>query len=77
VSYTHVHDLLRLFRNGYDSAQIANLVALPEPTVYNQLHEQREAERLKAPKPRRCPNEDWNASEPYYPKLIPYAGKEK
>ncbi|RYX78523.1 hypothetical protein EON76_05185 [bacterium] len=69
--------MLRAFRYGYDTAQIANLSGLPEPTVYNQLNEQREAERLKAPKSRRCPNEDWNTSEPYYPKLIPYAGKEE
>jgi len=77
MTYTHVRDLLGLFRNGYDSLEISYIAGLPEPTVYNQLHEQREAERLKSPKPRRCPNEDLNTSEPYYPKLIPYAGKEE
>ena len=76
MTYTYVRDLLGLFRNGYDSLEISYIAGLPEPTVYNQLHEQREAERLKAPKPRGCPNEDWNTSEPYYPKLIPYAGKD-
>lgn len=76
MTYTYARDLLGLFRNGYDSLEISYIVGLPEPTVYNQIHEQREAERLKAPKPRRGPNKDWNTSEPYYPKLIPYAGKE-
>lgn len=51
VTYTHVRDFLGLFRNGYDSLEISYISGLPEPTVYNQLHEQREAERLKAPKP--------------------------
>lgn len=76
MTYTHVRDLLGLFRNGYDSLEISYIAGLPEPTVYNQLHEQREAERIKAPKPRFCPNVDWNTSEPYYHKLIPYAGKD-
>lgn len=91
MTYTHIRDLLGLFRNGYDSLEISYISGLPEPTVYNQLHEQREAERLKAPKPRRVTvlfsefddnmleelkNTKWNETKPYYPKLIPYAGKD-
>lgn len=51
MTYTHVRDLLGLFRNGYDSLEISYISGIPEPTVYNQLHEQREVERLKAHKP--------------------------
>jgi len=76
MTYTRVHDLLAMFRKGYDTRYIAHITGFHEHYVYNQLHEQREAEQLKAPKPRRCPNKDWNTSEPYYPKLIPYAGKD-
>ena len=35
-TYTHVSDLLGLFRNGYDSLEISYIAGLPEPTVYNQ-----------------------------------------
>jgi len=36
---------LVLFRNGYDTAQIATLKGIEEWEVYNDLHRQREAER--------------------------------
>lgn len=77
MTYTHVRDLLGLFRNGYDSLEISYIAGLPEPTVYNQLNEQREAERLKTyyrENIRRELREDLNI---HYRTLIPYAGKEK
>lgn len=84
MTYTHVRDLLGLFRNGYDTLEISYIAGLPEPTVYNQLHEQREAERLKAPKSKRSASQDWNSGaayetnpKPQYRTRIPYAGKEK
>ena len=36
---------LVLFRNGYDTSQIATLKGMKEEEVYNDLHRQREAER--------------------------------
>lgn len=78
-------DFLALLRSGFDTVEIARVSSVPEHQVYNELHEQREAERLRIKHRdyQRKVREEWNCDDrdsyqlgPIYPKLIPYAGKD-
>jgi hypothetical protein len=47
MHYVFNKDLLSLFRQGYDTLEIANLTGIPEHTVISQLDEQREQEHQR------------------------------
>lgn len=67
MHYTYTKDLLRLFRSGRDTLEIANLTGFREHQVYNQIHDMREQEcqMIYQRDYQRRLREDWNRNEPY------------
>lgn len=47
MNYIFTKDLLSLFRQGYDTLEIAKLTGIPEHKVVSQLYEQREQEHQR------------------------------